>query len=352
MGGLWHTCWLNVLTRPGLEELTGNPERRGQKDMFPWMASTRTSEGSGGVATTPDDASPLQVFWATPRRLRLDWSHRHEGECDLCGRSAELLTRYHTKSYGVNYTGPWRHPLSPHRVEKDGSVIPLHGQPGGIGYRHWLGLALGNEADSREAAAVVTAFHRRFKRDRSARMRLWVFGYDMDNMKARAWNESLMPIWRLDETTLRHLRGHVRDLLAAASEVAGNLRSCVVAAWFSPGATVRGDTSFLLQAFWQATENGFFSSLERLLEPETGETAILEIYRSWHTHLCRASEQLFDTWAEGSDTDSANLARVARARLNLRRFNRKKVIRDALRLDAGRHAPRSGSEISASPPGR
>ena len=71
---LWHNLWLNVL--PRTVRLTGNPVLTDPEHIFPWLATTRTSNPKeGGLDTTPEDAHPLQMYWAMPRRIRLDFEN-------------------------------------------------------------------------------------------------------------------------------------------------------------------------------------------------------------------------------------------------------------------------------------
>ncbi|MGO9570578.1 MAG: type I-E CRISPR-associated protein Cse1/CasA, partial [Desulfomonilaceae bacterium] len=138
---LWQTVWLNTLTLPVFLNCTGaNPQNAKDEDQFPWLAPTRTSEPDRGYATTPEDVHPSQVFWGMPRRIRLDFSTARSGPCDLCRAVTDnLVQRYFTKNYGVNYEGSWRHPLTPHFSDSSGARLPRHAQPGGVSYRHWLG---------------------------------------------------------------------------------------------------------------------------------------------------------------------------------------------------------------------
>ncbi len=65
---LWRTCWLNVLEKDIISNLGANNQNSELKDIFPWLASTRTSEGKTGTITTPLDTNPLQMYWGMPRR--------------------------------------------------------------------------------------------------------------------------------------------------------------------------------------------------------------------------------------------------------------------------------------------
>src|SRR5713226_3112872 len=158
---LWHTVWLNVLEEFTFLNIYDSPKNNKEADRFPWLAPTRTS-GKDGVTTTPVDVHPAQMYWATPRRIRLDLTSVIAGSCDICGEAtSHLIQHYYMQNYGVNYKGPWRHPLTPHIIDKDGMPLPRHAQPGGVTYRHWLGLVQTETKENREPARVVFEFHKR-----------------------------------------------------------------------------------------------------------------------------------------------------------------------------------------------
>ena len=130
---LWQVLWANV-------PCGCKPAEADLPRVFPWLAPTITSEGSRTV--TPVEAHPLQCWWGMPRRIRLDFEAR-PSPCDLTGQADEIaVTGWRQRPRGVNYAF-WGdvHPLTPrYRVKPDSEILPVHPQPGGIGYRHWLGL--------------------------------------------------------------------------------------------------------------------------------------------------------------------------------------------------------------------
>jgi CRISPR system Cascade subunit CasA len=98
---------------------------------------------------------------------------------------------------GANYAA-WGgvHPLTPHYQQRSGGEkLAVHPQPGGIGYRHWLGLVLGTKDGLRVPAVAVSDWHNGRGMDTGVRTaRLIAAGFDMDNMKARGFVESEMPL--------------------------------------------------------------------------------------------------------------------------------------------------------------
>src|SRR2546426_4858224 len=124
-GTLWETVWLNVLLSGAFTTINARLKELEMPEIFPWLTATRTSEKASGSSTTPIDVHPMQVFWGMPRRIRLILEHLQEGPCDVCGRHvAQLVSRYLTRNYGVNYEGAWMHPLTPYSVIEGGPPNP------------------------------------------------------------------------------------------------------------------------------------------------------------------------------------------------------------------------------------
>ncbi|MDU9047902.1 MAG: type I-E CRISPR-associated protein Cse1/CasA [Candidatus Electrothrix sp. Rat3] len=332
---LWHLVWLNVVPREVFERICGNPDNKDEAAIFPWLAPTRISDKTGRD-TTPEEAHPLQVYWGMPRRIRLDFSATEQGECSLSGQTGPLVRSFRTKNYGINYTGPWQHPLSPYRFDKQRVPLPLHPQPDGLGYRHWLGLALGNSDEkNRVEPAKIVHYHTTGRRQRIT-TKLWVFGYDMDNMKARGWHESHMPLLHVEDSECReHFIDMVQDILNATGQVADNLRGALKKAWFKPKAKVGGDLSFIVNAFWQNTEAEFYAVLPKLLAAVMrGEDDLpLDVGRFWFNVINTASFELLTTWTASGRIEHEDPKQIALAHRDLRTFNRKKSICSALRLN-------------------
>ncbi len=328
---LWQTVWLNIVERNEFLRTCCDSKKKEDSDIFPWMAKTRTSEKRTGRDTTPEDINPVQMFWGMPRRIRLNTGDAKPGICDICGSSAkEIIDAYKTKNHGVQYTGPFLHPLSPHS-RRDGVPFPVHAQPGGVTYRHWLGLVQEDKKSNREPALVVHKFILRQRNDWP--FRLWAFGYDMDNMKARCWYESTMPLLPLDREIRGEYENDVANLIMAASEVVKNLRSCVKAAWFKRTKDKKGDMSFIGTRFWQNTEENFYDALHNLkISLEKGDECGL-IRSDWYKHICRTSLSLFDEVAWNGPIENADPKRVVLARRELEKKNSsKKIVEELLDL--------------------
>ncbi len=324
---LWHTLWLNVMPRRTFESvIPGNRELTGPQAIYPWLAPTRTSEN--GEVTTPEDMSPYHVFWGMPRRIQLRAPSTGDGRCSICQRQADLFETFRIRHGGMNYEGAWIHPLTPYSFDEQGAPAPLHMPRGGLGYRRWPALATGQQERKvlREPARALLA-SLRAARGATRKLRIFAFGYDVDNAKIRGWYEHRAPAYVMASDTADHFRELASGMVRAADEVAGNLRSALREAW-----KIEKSPEFAVASFWADTEARFFSRLDRLLENLGDEVACRADLQGWHDDLCETSERLFETWAEAGDIGATDPGRIARAHRALRRFNRKKSIRDALFL--------------------
>lgn len=325
---LWHTVWLNVRERAAFLGSCGDASKSAPHFIFPWLADMHSMQAPGGK-TAPIQVHSAHVFWGMPRRIRLDQDNTVSGRCDTCGReSKKLLTRYITKPKGFDYKGAWKHPLSPYYESKPEEWLPMHPQPGGLGYKLWLGWVLGVQEDKKKIQPASQVSHVLDGRRLKGQFRLWVFGYDMDNMKARCWYESTFPLYSLAECNKdgrKLVQTGVAKWINAADHVAFLLRSAVRSAWFSEGAEVKGDWGFIDAAFWSRTESEFFRLLSELIEQahnDSNEDASARLQRSnnqWRTELIDAALKLFDGELVGSaPIERQNPRRVAEAHSRLR----------------------------------
>jgi CRISPR system Cascade subunit CasA len=306
---LWHLLWANVPVGepPAPEQL---------RLVFPWLAPTRTSE-RGRSSTTPADVHDLQAFWGMPRRIRLVFSENpEERPCDVLDTvDGVVVLGWQQRPYGANYA-LWGHPLSPYYRQKPTETewLPVHAQPGGVGYRHWVGLLFDDATDApaRRAAGTIETFRskRLFQVASAAervQWRLLAAGYDMDNMKARGFVESEMPV--IEPGKPENTKDFVlllRQLIAGASEAASLLGRAVRRALFSDGAKVALDAGLLTTVrsrFWDATETEFLLQVR----DAAGETVDAEaVRRAWLCDLSRTARVLF---AEAAPIDATGADR-------------------------------------------
>ncbi len=355
---LWRTLWLNVLDQAALRQIGGDGDLDESFHIFPWMAGIDRIQKAGGE-TAPAQVHPLHVYWGMPRRIRLDFDAVTAGPCDICGRASERrVQQYAARPQGLNYKGAWKHPLSPYYQSKEG-LLPMHPQPGGFGYRHWLGWVLGmtNEKRRVEQAAVVSAFFSSQVESRlGIPLRLWAFGYDMDNMKARCWYESAMPLYDLSEcdaAAQRRIRETVTDWVGGAELAGSYLRGAVKDAWFSHDA--RGDFSHVDASFWSRTETDFYRLLQELIHAacSSAETLAVALSERWLVLLQQQVMALFNTeWVGTGMIERQNPARIAKAHEQLRKSLYGPKLRTALALPVEAKPARKVAKSSPSKPGK
>ncbi|MDW7776037.1 MAG: type I-E CRISPR-associated protein Cse1/CasA [Methanosarcinales archaeon] len=325
---LWQTVWFNILNESDFLDNCGNSLLTEDAAIFPWMGPTRTSEDD--QLTTSEDAHPAQMFWGMPRRIVLKFDSDETGNCDVCDcNSNNLVTNYVAKNYGTYYGGSWRHTLTPYNISEKKELISIKGQPGGITFRHWLGLVQNDRKKGGEPAKIVHIFRgRQSGLDNKQSPQLWAFGYDFDNMKVRCWYEGKMPLINVDESIRENYESVIEHLIKTSELVADNVRKYVKEAMFRRPGDVKGNFSFIDNKFWNNTEPDFYATLEKLrISLSDGDDihtdAVVGIKLQWLNTLFRTGEQLFDEYSQSSQIDVADPKRIALAHRNLRKFNQK-----------------------------
>ena len=324
-GNLWHDLWMNVRDRSTFLALGGGVQTPQTQLSFPWLGPISAIQAEKGELTSAQ-VHPAQVFWAMPRRIWLDTEMRCQGQCTTCGRASDqLLSRYCTKNYGLNYVGDWNHPFSPYYRDTTKGWLPTHPQPDGIGYKHWLGWVLGAsiEGSALRPAQVVERALGLPHRQTGGQLRLWAFGYDMDNMKARCWYESTLPLYALadcEREARQRVQAEVSCWLAGARLASSCLRGAVKDAWF--GADARGEFTHIDAAFWNSTEPSFYRHLRTLIEAvcAAADHPDLPAREAWHARLVREAVRLFDQSFVGTGAiERQNPRRAALAFKQLRK---------------------------------
>jgi CRISPR system Cascade subunit CasA len=318
---LWHRLWANVPVGDTPAAPADLPR------IFPWLVPTRVPN-KGGRVTTPDDVDWRQAFFGVSRRIRLNFESNDDClACDLTGEIDDVIVRtYRAKTHGTKYEA-WggRHPLTPHYRTKasDPILYPVHGQDGRIGYRQWVAMLYGAKDGLRVPAACVSHFLSERKDDlpRGQRtFRLMAAGYDMDNMKARAFLEAETPDITVPEGDSDAVADKARAFVAAANVSAGALGQAVKIALFRDGADVAADATPLTTArdrFWADTNDDFFTTLNdfsNLPAKELAGAAAMPLAQSWRAVLEGAALAIFDDMAPVQDALSQNVKRVVDGR--------------------------------------
>lgn len=312
---LWQMLWANVETVQEAATRQAGKPRNAIADIFPWMAATRSSAAKG-ADVTPANASPWQAYFGLPRRIRLDFDG--PGRCDLTGRDDDVtVMTFRSRPYGVQYTG-WEHPLTPHYEAPTKEWLPIHGQPGGIGWRDWLGLTFGTADEKRRPAKVVGRFVRRAERLALHEARVRAVGYDMDNAKARGWTNATQPVFvARDDEQRQAIRDVAGRLTESASLIASLLLNAVERGLFQRPDDAPGDLSAVKAELWATTEADFFVAMRAVAAPDAGGSVADTVATQFRPTLARAATAIFDRWCPGDGSDPAEMRRVVTARYNL-----------------------------------
>lgn len=315
---LWEKIWANIETIEGWQTRALPSHPTTPDSLFPWIVPTRKSDPkSGGTPTTPADGHPLQVYFGMPRRIRLEFAEA--GVCGLTGLPDDrTVTGFKMRNYGIQYSA-WRHPLSPHYRPRAGAEwLPVHAQPGGVGWKDWVGLTLEDAEDGREPAKTVEQFQLRGRALGARLVRVHAFGVDFDNMKCRAWNDASVPLFVTPGADkLQLLNAAATRLTRGGDLAAAMLVIYVKAALFAEPEEANGDFSEIKRRFWGETEEPFYDALGRLAAEESGEkTAMAEGHR-FLAAMTGAALRIFDQWCplEGAPPDL--LRRIVKARYGL-----------------------------------
>lgn len=312
---LWKLIWANAETVEQWRERGPDMADALPKSVFPWLAATRTSDTKAkGHSTTPQDVHPMQAYFGMPRRIRVDFTPAGNCVCDLTGKSDDVAAKsFRSRNYGVEYDA-WRHPLSPYYKDAKGQLLPTHGQPGGFCWRDWAGLLYADPDVGNQPAQAVTHFLEKRAQDAGvARPRLCVFGYDMDNMKARGWVQSDQPALTLDQAQTTAVSRLARNLSKAGDAAGSILLMAVKAAKFDRAEDAKGDMSVVKARLWALTEAEFYAAIRQAAEhPDPAAVAALGL--GFLAPLVRTAEVLFDEFCPTEGIEFADIRRLVGAR--------------------------------------
>ncbi|KUI98085.1 type I-E CRISPR-associated protein Cse1/CasA [Vibrio sp. MEBiC08052] len=313
---LWQKLWLNVINREMWRY--DDPDFHDGR-LFPWLAPTRESQKKNSEIYQKD-VHPLHMFWAMPRRIRL-LVDQTVCQCQISGRETTLsVSQYRTKNYGGNYSGNWEHPLTPYKWDPkkpDEEHLSIKGQPGGINYKIWDVLTFDSPNLGVRCASVVKHYQSiALKAKLNELPRLWVFGYDMDNMKARGWYSVALPLFEVEHTIQDEIVSEVQRLQKLANEALWHTRTQIKQAWFERPGDIKGDTSFIDLAFWQRSETSFFIAVEQMVaQAQHGDQLAPEQAQRWLEQLQRLCLALFDEYALSAElVNQRDMAKRIKAR--------------------------------------
>ena len=321
---LWGRLWPNVETAEQIRTRDAAATPNNEPGLvFPWLVPTRASNPKGGGRSMPPtDVHPLQVYWGMPRRIRLLFEDGRNRSCGLTGAEDSVIVRsYRTRNYGTDYTEGFEHPLTPYYRQNEGAAkLPVHPKPGGVNYRLWPGIVVRSNDGLRDPAQVIRHWPERVRHVRDTRFA--VCGYDMDNMKARAWIEGEMPLWFLrDAVSHDWLKHYVERATAGSGTIARLLTGAVKSALHDRPSESSGDYGFIAERFYRETETAFYAALgdaARSIEknPDADDPTI-GVRESWATVMEVAALRLFDEYAPLDVLKDRGMHRHVKARFFL-----------------------------------
>lgn len=302
---LWHLLWANMplLPRPEVADLPA---------ILPWLSPTP----EGATRRLGMDTHPLQAFFGMPRRIRLDLEPAGGRACGLTGVADPLLVvGRRQRPNGIRYQlGARTHPLTPFRQDRASrEYLTIKPQPGGIGYRHWLGLVVAETEGALTPAPCVNDWRMRVRDAGEEGTRLLAAGYDMKQMKSRAFVEREMPLPGGDAAAMQRADEMAQRLVRSAAQVGDLLRRSLRNALFSPGSSVKDGTILTLgrERLWEATEPAFFAAIAAVAR----DAARLEpLLAEWMRLLRHRALAIFDALAPLPFDGGSATRRHAKAR--------------------------------------
>ena len=316
---LWNKLWINVLAN---DEIIFN-NKNSATDIFPWLTSIPASE------VFPKDVSPLHMFWAMPRRIKI-LSNNEYAKCDICGKESIINKEFIRAPNGWKYSSTWLHVLSPYRSKKepDGMInmLSIKGKQGGFAYPDWFGLTI-----TESAAKVIKSYFEKkiYKIRNNESTVLWCFGYHMVKMNAKCWYEHSLPLIIIKPEVKEQFINCVGKMINAARESSKLLRQQVIAAWFIETANAKGDFSFIEATLWENTEQEFYDLVNKIKLVLENKETLSAIYKEWVQILKDCIENLFDRFALNSPEEITDMKRVTKAAENLGvYFNKNEAIRE------------------------
>ncbi|MGQ3892054.1 type I-E CRISPR-associated protein Cse1/CasA [Legionella sp. CNM-4043-24] len=317
---LWQKLWINVLSQEKM--LCSKPDLQ-SSSVFPWLAKTITSD-TPGSEVYEHDVHPYHMYWAMPRRIRLVLQTQDK-ICSLSGTMTKVnVDKYVTKNYGYNYSGTWCHPLTPYRwnpKKSDESHWSVKAKESGITYNLWDNLTLTSSMDGQSAAKIVVNYNNYLVHELFSKVglipRLWVFGFEMDNMKAKSWHSVMMPIFQASIADKDNFFMEVKALQNLASNALKCCREQLKKAWFERPKEIKGNMSFIDIEFWQRTEWIFYETTSRLAKKQANMAEVTEYTFRWLKNIRCCALDIFDRYALSEFANARSMAKCIQARKRL-----------------------------------
>ena len=289
---VWTRVWPNVETIKQIEA-RGGTEGNPIEQVYPWMVPTRQSDPKkGGKRTYPEDVHPLQVYWAMPRRTKIEFSDEPE-QCNLTGDDQHSVCReVQTKNYGAAYAQEhFRHPLSPYyKDEKERVMRPMHTFSDAIQYQNWPRF-LGPQPEAGFEPATAVWHWRTIRSIGIGAGRAAAHGVQIEKTsKVVAWLEGEIPIWQAkDRDQQLRIDSEVSKLVKSADKAAALLSWCISEAE-KPKPVSQSEVR---SAFFERTEPDVEERIEAIVQQQPDEA----FWLSWMALVTKKALAQYDVHA-------------------------------------------------------
>lgn len=321
---LWHKLWWNVINRREWQYPDPNFT---DGSVFPWLAPTKVSDKSGEPIYR-NQVHPLHIYWAMPRRIKLDFEMLESFEVDekflfqenssidnkKC-KGLILVSSFYTAIDGNNYQGDWSpHPITPYRFnpkKPEDAPYSIKAQPGGITYKLWHMLTFSAQQNDSGfiRAKVLDQTQAIYNRSRGKifAKRLWAFSYSMNKAKTLGFYSNELPIFYISASDQSKLLTAVIELHELTENIRYKLCDCIKEAWLPRqdpsnkpvnSSKLRKDLKAKMNVenidtmFWQRSQTIFFAAVEDAVNNHGQLTSIAA--SRWLNQICRLTKQIFD----------------------------------------------------------
>lgn len=171
---------------------------------------------------------------------------------------------------------------------------------------------------AREPAAAISAFHSRGDVIGSPVLRVDIFGYDMDNMKARGWTSSTVPAFAIPDVQRQRVVADTANRLTDAAGIAATaLLEGVKTALFQSRGDVAGDLSQVKVEFWTLLEAPFYEAMRTVVASDDATATANELCQRFVATITTHAKAVFDRWCPADSASSATVRRVVTGRYSL-----------------------------------
>ncbi|MCS6984936.1 MAG: type I-E CRISPR-associated protein Cse1/CasA, partial [Leptospiraceae bacterium] len=195
-------------------------------------------------------------------------------------------------------------------------------------YKNWP-VMIGARQDAKAAIVVNKAIERLYGMEQY-QLAIHAFGYEVDNMKAIAWYDEELPLFRVPQDKLKEYKNIVNTLVEAAEKAGDALKKAIKEAWSGEKEEnqkkdgkkaepkIVPNDSFNTE-FYKSTEKQFYSLLAKLANSGDSWSNELknELKKEWYSTLKRAALTIFSNIVESGDFRYENLKKIVYAHIRL-----------------------------------